>query len=145
MQLPFENKNSYGFMSQDPNNQFVKDYMSAPIEVDPGAAQRTDLAEQSAQHRWGGGFAAGLPEAYRLRNQGAESQQIRAQGARDQQNANYAQSMAEVARKERLLPQLVQTGGNTSGYNSQQQQPGGFWNSLIQGASNVGSAFLMRP
>lgn len=139
MQLPFENKNSYGFMSQDPNNPFVKAYMDAPIEVDPGAAQRTDLAEQSAQHRWGGGFAAGLPEAYRLRNQGAESQQIRAQGARDQQTATYAQQMADLQRKQSLLPQMVQTG--STGYNSQQQQGGGFLNSLIGGGATVAAAF----
>jgi hypothetical protein len=52
-QLPFQSdtKNTYGFMSQDPTNPFVKSYMDAPIEVDPGAAQRTDLAEQGAQHR----------------------------------------------------------------------------------------------
>ena len=140
--------NTYGFMSQDANNPFVKAYMDAPINVDPGAAQRTDLAEQSAQHRWGGGFGGGVPELLRMRNQGAEQQQIAAQGAHDQQSANYAQSMADLQRKQNLLPQLVQTGGTqqgqskTTGYTSQFGPQNGFLSSLAGGAGAALGGFL---
>lgn len=142
-QLPFENKNTYGFMSQDPNNQFVKDYMNAPIEVDPGAGRRTDLAEQSMSNRWNSAFSKGIPQLLRMQNQESEARAIRGQGAAEQQQANYAQQMADLGRKERLLPQMVQTGG--SGYQTQfapQQQGGGFWGSLLSGGAAAAMKFI---
>lgn len=137
-QLPFENKNTYGFMSMDPNNQFVRDYMDADVEVDPGAARRTDLAEQAMQNRWNSGFSRGIPQLLRQQNMESEGRQIRAQGAAEQQQANYAQRLAELAKKERMLPQMVQT--SSSGYQSQMPQSSGFWNSLISGGSSVAAA-----
>jgi len=127
-QLPFENKNTYGFQSQDPNNQFVKDYMNAPIEIDPGAGRRTDLAEQGMQNRWNSAFSRGIPQLLRQQNMESERRQIEGQGAAEMQQAKYAQQMADLERKRSLLPQMVQTG--SSGYQSQQQQGSGFWGSL---------------
>lgn len=138
--LPFENKNTYGFMSQDASNPFVKDYMDAEIDVDPGAGRRTDLAEQAMQNRWNSGFSNNIPQLLKQQNMESEGRQIRAQGAAEQQQATYAQKIAQLAKKERLLPQMVQTG--SSGYQSQMPQGGGFWNSLISGAATVGSAFI---
>lgn len=140
-QLPFENKNTYGFMSQDPNNQFVKDYMAAPIEVDPGAGRRTDLAEQGMQNRWNSAFTGDIPQLLKMRNQESEGRAIRGQGAAEMQQATYAQQMADLERKRSLLPQMVQTG--SSGYQSQMPQSSGFWNSVIGGGSTVAAAGIM--
>jgi hypothetical protein len=140
-QLPFDNKNTYGFMSQDPNNQFVKDYMAAPIEVDPGAGRRTDLAEQGMQNRWNSAFTGDIPQLLKMRNQESERRQIQGQGAAEMQQATYAQQMADLERKRSLLPQMVQTG--SSGYQSQLPQSSGFWNSLISGGSTVAAAGIM--
>lgn len=139
-QLPFENKNSYGFMSQDPNNQFVKDYMAAPIEVDPGAGRRTDLAEQGMQNRWNSAFTGDIPQLLKMRNQESEGRAIRGQGAAEMQQATYAQQMADLERKRSLLPQMVQTG--SSGYQSQQPQGGGFFSSLLSGGAAAAMKFI---
>ncbi|MCI0748170.1 MAG: hypothetical protein L0Y58_22415 [Verrucomicrobia subdivision 3 bacterium] len=126
--------NTYGFQSFDPENQFVRDYMNEGVEVDPGAQQRTDLAEQGSQNKWNSAFALGIPQAQRMMMQAAEDRAIRQQGAYDQQNARYRQNALSLARRERLLPQLVQTGGtqtgSSSGYGSVPGQPG-FWNTLV--------------
>ena len=139
-QLPFENKNTFGFQSQDPNNQFVKDYMSAPISVDPGAGRRTDLAEQGMQNRWNSAFTKGLPDLLRMQNMESEGRQIRGQGAAEMQQAQYAQQMADLERKRTLLPQMVQTG--SSGYQSQLPQSSGVLGSSIMGGSTVAAAAL---
>lgn len=138
-QLPFDNKNTYGFMSQDPNNQFVKDYMAAPIEIDPGAGRRTDLAEQGMQNRWNSAFSRGIPQLLRQQNMESERRQIQGQGAAEMQQAKYAQQMADLERKRTLLPQMVQTG--SSGYQSQQPQGGGLLNSAIMGGATIAAAF----
>lgn len=139
-QLPFDNKNTYGFMSQDASNPFVKDYMDAEIDVDPGAGRRTDLAEQAMQNRWNSGFSGNIPQLLKQQNMESEGRQIRAQGAAEQQQATYAQKMADLMRKERLLPQMVQTG--SSGYQSQMPQGGGFFSSLLSGAGTAAMKFI---
>lgn len=139
-QLPFESKNTYGFMSQDPNNQFVKDYMAAPIDVDPGAGRRTDLAEQGMQNRWNSAFTGDIPQLLKMRNQESEGRAIRGQGAAEMQQATYAQQMADLERKRSLLPQMVQTG--SSGYQSQQPQGGGFFSSLLSGGAAAAMKFI---
>ena len=138
-QLPFENKSTYGFQSQDASNPFVKSYMDAPIEVDPGAGRRTDLAEQGMQNRWNSAFSRGIPQLLRQQNVESERRQIQGQGAAEMQQAQYAQQMADLERKRTLLPQMVQTG--SSGFQSQMPQGSGVMGSLITGGATIAAAF----
>lgn len=134
--MPFENNqtgsttNTFGFQSFDPNNEFVKRYLDTPTAIDPGARQRTDLAEQESQNRWNSAFMGGVPEQVRMMNMERSGRDIRRQGADEQQAAKYRQGMLELQKNERMLPQLVQTGGTTTGkstgFNSVFSQPGFF-------------------
>lgn len=57
--------------------------------------------------------------------------------------AGAQRTVANLGRYERLLPQIIQTGGSgsSSGYNTQLTQPTpSIWNSIIGGASQVGAA-----
>jgi hypothetical protein len=117
IKTPYENKNEFGYQSQDPNNPYVKAVMDSPTQVDPGVARRTDLAEQESENRWNNAFTSGLPMHVRMQMQGAEQRQIQAQGAAESQQAEYERNQQELQKRALLLPQLVQTG--SSGYNSQ--------------------------
>lgn len=142
--LPFENKtaNTFGWQSFDPSNQFVRDYMNADIGVDPGAKQRTDLAEEASQNQWNSAFMAGVPQQVRMMNMEASQRGIRREGAQAQQQAQYQQRMLDLARKERMLPQLVQTGGTSTGFQSQASQGGGLGN-LLGGAGGAMAGVAM--
>lgn len=142
------NTNTFGFQSFDPENPFVRDYMNEDIAIDPGARQRTDLAEQASQNRWNNAFTAGIPQLQRMMAQGAEQRGIQRQGAEEAQNAAYKQKALRLARAQSLLPQLVQTGGTShgtttgisSGFNSAPGQ-NGFWNTMVGGvARGLGGA-----
>lgn len=118
--------------------------MDEDIEIDPGAQQRTNLAEQESGNKWNNAFTAGIPKLQRMMAQGAEQRGIRQQGAYDQQDAKYRQNALSLARRERMLPQLVQTGGTStsdaSGFNSSPGQ-NGFWNTMVGGvARGLGGA-----
>jgi hypothetical protein len=149
-QLPFQNNqtqnttNTFGFQSFDPENQFVKDYMNQDVTIDPGARQRTDLAEQSSQNKWNSAFALGIPQSQRMMMQGAEQRDIQQQGSYAQQQAEYQKRALELARKQSLLPQLVQTGGSmtgqSSGYNTQMPQSGGLLNTIVGSGISGGLA-----
>jgi len=140
---PFERntKNTYGFESFDPNNQFVKDYMDTPTNVDPGAARRTDLREQENSNRWNNAFTAGLPAHVRMALQDSEGRKIQSEGAYEQQQAEYNRNQLELAKRSRLLPQLVQTGGQQSGYDTSVTQRKGLLSSIIDAAGPAAAAF----
>jgi hypothetical protein len=138
------------------------------FDIDPGVGRRADLAEQAAQNRWNSAFMSGIPQEYRQMLRDSETRQIRSQGAAERQQAEYARqqlqnqaalqraqmrdqselaraniasqrTLAELQRRRDLLPQLVQTGGSSSGFNTQigQQGGGGFWSGF---GSGLGSA-----
>ena len=157
VQAPFQQQqqqtNTFGAQSIADTPE-AQAYLSEPLDfgsdtnVDPGVARRTDLAEQRAGNQWDSSFNAGIPREYRQLLKDDELRQIRGQGAYEAQNAQYLNqqgnnarrermSLANVARRERLLPQILQTGGsgNTSGFNTQfpQSQPG-FLQRLALGA-----------
>jgi hypothetical protein len=119
--LPFQSTttNTFDFKSPDQNDPNVKDYLGVDIGVDPGVGRRTALNDQAASNRWNSSFMAGVPAELRMRMQGAERREIGAQGAAEGQQAEYDQNMLELARRERLLPQLIQTGGTSQGYQTQ--------------------------
>ena len=129
-------------------------YLNEPLDfgsdtnVDPGVGRRTDLAQQEAENRSSSALNFGVPGFIRRNNLAAEQRDIQSQGAYEAQNAQYLNqqgnnarrermTMANLARRERLLPQILQTGGsgNTSGFNTQfpQNQPG-FLQRLALGA-----------
>ncbi len=139
--------NSYGFASQDPNNPFVQAYLDAPIDTDPGVARRADVAEQAMQNRWNSAFASNIPQALRMQQMDTESRNLRAEAAAQQQQAEYLRNALNLSRAERLLPQLVSTGGSTtgsqSGFGTQIGTPqGGFWNSFTGGLGGSLGGFL---
>lgn len=119
--LPFESttKNTFGFQSQDPNDPNVKAYTGVDIGVDPGAARRTALNDQAAENRWNSAFMGGVPASLKMQLEGQDRREIGAQGAAEGQQAEYDQNMLELARREKLLPQMVQTGGSQQGFQTQ--------------------------
>jgi hypothetical protein len=133
--------------------------LNTNVDVDPGVGRRTDLASQSAENRANSAFNFGVPRFIREANAAKEQRDIQSQGAAEAQQAQYAQQMgqrnleyqkaqlveganrdrqmAEIARRERLLPQILQTGGSgsSSGYGTQVVQPQpGFWQQAALGA-----------
>src|SRR6185436_834848 len=101
--LPFERKttNEYGWQSQDPNNQFVKDYMDTPTGVDPGAGRRTDLREQEEEGSWNSAFTSGLPLHVRMQMQASNKRKLQSQGAAEAQQAEYERNLLELKKRER--------------------------------------------
>jgi hypothetical protein len=142
VQTPYSNTttNTYGYQSLpgvDPA-QAVQDFKNTPTEIDPSVAQRTALRDQSTQNRWNSDFTSGLPQHLRLQWQDRERREHQAQGDYERQAAEYAKSQLEMQKKSALLPQLVQTGGTSQGYNSQVIQKPSIWGSVLQGAATVG-------
>lgn len=123
-------------------------YLDSPIDVDPGVGRRTDLAEQDLQNQWNSSFMSGVPAFIRQQQRQSGERQIRSQGAAEAQQAEFAKNQQLAARRERLLPQIVQTGGtqtgSQSGYNTQlvPQQSGGLLNSIIGGGAAIASRFI---
>ena len=118
------------------------------VDVDPGVAQRTDLAEQEFENESESAFNTGVPRFIRQGNRAQGLRDIRSRGANEAASARFLnqqgnnamrerRSLAEVGRLERVLPQIYQTGGSgsTSGFNTQfpQSQPG-FWQRAALGA-----------
>jgi hypothetical protein len=140
-------------------------FLSAPLDfgaetnVDPGVGRRTDLAEQEVENRYNSAFGGGVPSFIREMNRARELRGVRSQGAAEAREAEYvnqqannqrrqAMTMAELERRRLLLPQILQTGGSstgsgsTSGYGTQIVQPQqGFWHKaglgLISGAADT--------
>lgn len=138
---PFESNAKYGYMSQDPNNPYVKAYMNTPIETDPGVGRRSDLAEQEMENRYNSAFAGGIPEQIRQQNLDAGKRALRSEQAAESQAAEYQKNQLALQRNASLLPSLVQTG--TSGYNTQLGPPQpGFLSSLLGGAGAAFGGFI---
>src|SRR5262245_52326976 len=123
--------NTYGSYSIADTPE-ARAFLDAPIDIDPGVGRRTDLAEQAAEHRYNANYSPGISPEYRMSLLDAEKRNIRGQGAYEAQQANYQKNALQLGRLERLLPQILQTGGastgSTSGFNTQVVQPQpGFW------------------
>ena len=137
--------NTYGTVSIADTPE-AKALLGVPIDPDPGVGRRTDLAEQELDNRWNSAFASGIPTQVRMNMQENQKRQLRSQGAAEMQNAEYAKNLMEMERRKTLLPQIVQTGGTStgqsSGYNTQVTQPqgGGFWGAL----GSIGAAGITK-
>jgi hypothetical protein len=143
VQAPFQqnNVNTYGTMSIADTPE-AKAFLDVPLDIDPGVGRRGDLAEQEMSNRWNSAFAQGVPEHIRMQQQDAERRNIRSQSAAEAQQAEYAKNLMELERRKTLLPQIVQTGGNSSGFNTQivQPQPSPLWGMVGQ----LGSAAITK-
>lgn len=135
--LPFSNTttNTFDYKSPDANDPNVKAYTDVDIGVDPGVRRRTALNDQAAENRWKSAFMSGVPASLKMQLQGQERREIGAQGAAEEQGAEYQQNILELARRERLLPQLIQTGGTSQGYQTAQ---GGGIGGLLGGLGQLG-------
>jgi hypothetical protein len=120
-----------------------------PLDVDPGVARRSSLAEQGINNRYDSAFMSGIPSWIREINRNKELRDVQSQGAAEAQQAQYANQLgnneitsqktrAELERKRLLLPQLVQTGGlsSGSGYGTQVVQQPSFWGQLATGVAS---------
>ena len=157
-QAPYESNqrqtNTYAPISVSGTPE-AQSYLNTPLDfgdptnVNPGIARGTDLEEQEAENRYQGAFNMGTPAFIRQAALAREKRDIRGRGASQMAEAEYlnqqgnnqrrqAITMADLARKDRLLPQILQTGGtsNASGFNTQfpQSQPG-FWQRLALGVA----------
>lgn len=145
--------------------QEAQDYLNTPLDfgdaynVDPGVGHRTALAEESVNNRYNGDFNSGIPTWIREMNRNKEVRDVQSQGAYESQQAEYAnqqgnnamrtqRTMADLQRRQALLPQILQMSGTStgsgsgSGYNTQIVQPQpGFWQraalTAIGGASSL--------
>jgi hypothetical protein len=93
------------------------------------------LQKQESENRWNSAFMSGTPAFLKGQLQGQERREIGAQGAADAQEAEYQQNILELGRREKLLPQMVQTGGTSQGYQTQ-AGGGGLMGLLGQGISS---------
>ena len=154
VQAPYQGQtqttNTYGYMSPY-GQQGVQEFLDVPLDfgdeynVDPGVGRRAALAEQEVENRYGSALNAGVPGFIRQMNQAKELRDVQGQGAYEAQQANYLnqqgnnalrsqRTMAELQRRQTLLPNILQTGGSgsTSGYNTQIVQPQpGFWQRAV--------------
>lgn len=140
------------------------------FEVDPGVGRRTDLAEQRTLNEYDSGLMRGLPVEYRQNLRDSAVRKVREQGAAEAQAAEFARKQGEygasvtraqmedagdlaktqfeLGRRERLLPQILQTGGNSasSGFNTQLVQPQpGFGQQLLGGVVSGLASGLTLP
>lgn len=158
---PFEQMqtNTYEYKSPSETPE-AKAFLNEPLDfgkeinVDPGVGRRTDLAVQGIRNRYASAFNMAIPAWIRQANEEKEVRDAEAEGAYERQAAEYANQMgnnqiaaqrtaANLDRRRLLLPQLTQTGGSSSGFNTQ-VMPGspGFFSSLGQGlGGSLGSAF----
>ena len=163
VQAPFQQQqqstNTYGnhSIADTPEAQA---YLNAPLDfgqdynVDPGVGSRTALAEEEIGNRYDSSFMSGVPAWIRNINRQKELREAQGQGAYESQQAEYLnrqgnnalaaqRTAANLARRERVLPQIVQTGGSgsSSGYNTQIVQPQpGFWQKLALTAAGGASS-----
>lgn len=152
--LPFSSNstqttaNTYGTagISDTPE---AKEYLAQAdaFNVDPGVGRRSDLQEQEVENQYNNAFAQGVPSFIRMRQRDAALRGVRSDAAAAQQQAEYTRQGVRLGARERLLPQIVQTGStgtsNTSGYNTQliQPQSGGLLNTVVGGGLGVAAAF----
>ena len=139
--------NTFGYMSQDPENQYVKAYMNAPIDVDPGVGRRYDLAEQEEGNRWDSGIMSGMPAHLREAYKQSSARKLRSEGAAQAQQAEYMKNALQLQRAGSLLPQMVQTGGSQTGSQSgygTQVMPGQkpFWQDALMSAGQAAMSFI---
>lgn len=141
VQTPYQNNNtvSYGYQSApgiNPEEQ-VKKFQDVQTNPDPGVGGRTDLSLQANKNRWDNTFMAGLPYYLRQRVQDSEARSIGLQGNLEQQQAEYMSNQQNLAKQGALLPQLTQTGGSSSGYNTQVVQTQSPWAQLAGSAMGM--------
>jgi len=160
VQTPFQQQQQTTYapfsVSQSPEAQSL---LNTPLDfgsnfnVDPGVGRRTQLAEQEYENQANSVFNAGIPRFIREQQREAGLRRIRSQGAAEAQQAEFAnqqlknqasglRTQAELERRRLLLPQFLQTGGMSSGYNTQIDQRPGLFGQILGGATAVGSRFL---
>lgn len=119
-------------------------YLDVPIDIDPGVGRRADLAEQELQNRYNSAFAQGIPEFIRQRQLDAGTRGIRSDAAAERQQAEFQRKQLELGRRERLLPQIVQTGqtGQTVAAQQGSGSSSGFNTTVLPGQPGPFSQFL---
>lgn len=155
VKAPFEQKqqqtNTYAPQSIADTPE-AQAFLDVPIDIDPGVGRRTDLAEQEVGQQYDSAFMSGVPGFLRNRMRESDLRKVRSQGAYEAQAANVEKNRLQLARRERLLPQVLPTGGSgtSSGFNTQIVQPQpGFLQKLalgaVGGASSAATALAGRP
>lgn len=148
VRTPFEQKQTSTYAPQSiAGTPEAQAFLDVPLDfnADPGAGRRADLAEQEATNRWDSAFMMGVPSFIREALRGRELREIRSQGAHDvaaaDADARNKKTMTELERRRLLLPQIMQTGGQSSGFNTQAfaPQPGFLQNLAVGFASGLGS------
>lgn len=161
IQTPFQQQqaNTYEYKSPSDTPE-AKALLNTPLDfgsetnVDPGVGRRTDLAEQGVRNRYASAFNMGIPAWIRQINEERDVRDVQAQGAAERQQAEYLNQQgnnarraqitaAELERRRLLIPQLVQTGGSSNGFNTQ-VTPGtpGLGGSIVQGLGSVAGGAL---
>jgi len=136
MRTPFEQQTTYAPQSIAGTPE-AQAFLDVPIDVDPGVARRTDLAEQEAENRANSVFSGGVPQFFREWALAGEKRGIRAQGAYEEREAQAQKNRLNLERRRLLLPQIAPTG--QSGYGTQivQPQPGFLQNLAVGVASGL--------
>lgn len=146
-QLPFEQNTQYGEWrpSETADTQALRSMSAMPETLAPALQAQYDRAQEQSAQRWNSAYGSNMPDFTRRAMQGQEQRGMMAdygaqmgQAAFDANQNNFNRRMALA---EMTLGRPVQT--KSYGYNSQMPQSGGFWNSLIGGAAQIGSAAIM--
>lgn len=142
-QLPFEQKQEYGFMEK-PQTADYQAFKGFTPMADPTTQYRFGAAKRDLMQTYQnpmGAFTTPEMREQMTRSGLGELGQQEGQAYREQA---YDQNRLKMAQLESLMnyssPQMVNT--KTSGFNSQPKQGSGFLGSLIQGAATVGAAFI---
>ena len=143
-QLPYANTSTMSYdwksLSDTPEGRALAEWNP---QIDPSIQQRSDLAQQESENRWNNDFTSGLPTHVRMRLQGAENRAI-AQGSNyERQQGEYLKNNLEFAKRQALLPRLVQTGGTSNGYNSQAVTTETIWGRLLSRAQQAAAGAAM--
>lgn len=151
VQTPFQNTTTNTFTEWTPSNtpdiQAARESPAVPETLAPALQAQFDRAQQRSADRWGSAYNQNIPAVTRNAMLGRENRDYQAdygaalgQSAYDANNANFARKMGIA---EMTMGRPLQTGGTSSGYNTQVMQTPSIWGSIIGGAANVGGAAII--
>ena len=150
VQAPFQQNTTNTYAEWAPSNtpdiQAARDAPAMPESLAPALQAQFDRAKQRSSDRWGSAYNQNIPNVTRNAMQGREERDATAdygsalgESAYQANNNNFARRMALA---EMTMGRPLQTGGSSSGYNTQLMQQPSIWGSILGGAAGIASKFI---
>lgn len=146
-QAPFEQNHVYSEWkpSDTQDIQAVRGFNDTPESLAPSLQAQYDRAQQRNASRLSSSYNQNIPQSARLAMQQQGDRDMNADYGSALSQSAYQANQAKLARQmglaEMTIGKPLET--KTYGYNSQQQQGGGFLNSLVGAGGSIGSALIM--